>query len=209
MARRLLNGLALVKWGGGPLHEACTSHSLQKSIFSLPYTGTEPLSERQANTKLFLFFLSFFFLTLSLSLRMACRGHITPFTFCADWWGRSSCSLPGCYATHTRSAHAVSSSNTSAAANSQARQSHVNECGSKSQSCGRAFKQQWLRVYFFFLDTHCGSNVCVSNTSQVLSNSNIPALFSSDNATIYSRILWDKRWWLFIANGHFPLTNNS
>lgn len=181
----------------------------RKASFLYLTQGQSPSRRDKLTQNSFFSFSRFFFLTLSLSLRMACRGHITPFTFCADWWGRSSCSLPGCYATHTRSAHAVSSSNTSAAANSQARQSHVNECGSKSQSWGRAFKQQWLRVYFFFLDTHCGSNVCVSNTSQVLSNSNIPALFSSDNATIYSRILWDKRWWLFIANGHFPLTNNS
>lgn len=206
MARRLLNGLALVKWGrgggggGGPLHGARTSRTRQKSIFSLPYTETEPLAERHANTEVFLFFLSFLFF-----LRTPCRGQPHRAFHLQRWLMRPQLLQHAGMLRDTHAARTVSSSNTSATANSQARHSHVNECGSKSQSRGRAFKQQWLRVYFFFLDTHCGSNVCVGNTSQVLSNSNIPALFSSDNATIYSRILWDKRCWLFIANGHFFL----
>lgn len=96
------NGMAFAKWARFSemrRREACTSCAQRKGIFSLPYTETEPLAERHANTKLFLSLLFFFYFYL----RTACRGHITPFTFSADLWGCSSCSMPGCYATHTQS----------------------------------------------------------------------------------------------------------
>ncbi|KAI5088309.1 hypothetical protein C0J45_21852 [Silurus meridionalis] len=41
-------------------------------------------------------------LTCPLRGETACRGHIPPFTFASDLWGRSSCSMPGCYETHTQ-----------------------------------------------------------------------------------------------------------
>lgn len=157
------NGTAFAKWARFSemrRREACTSRAQRKGIFSLPYTETEPLAERHANTKLFLSLLFFFFLLLSQDCMQ--RPH---HAFHLQRWlmGLQLLQHAGMLR-DTHAEHAVSSSNTSTAANSQARQSHINECGSKSQSWGRAFKQQWLRVYFFFLDTHCGSNVCVSGS---------------------------------------------
>lgn len=155
MARRLLNGLALVKWGGGgPLHQARTSRALQKSTFSLPYTETEPLAERHANTKLFLFLYFCFFFSFCIILPQ--DGMQRPHrAFHLQRWLMGPQLLQ--HAGMLRDAHAeraVSRSNTSTAANSQARQSHVNECGSKSPSWGRAFRQQWLTKGLFLLLRH-------------------------------------------------------
>lgn len=128
------NGTAFAKWARASEMRrrapARSTHSSRPTEKKHLFSETEPLAERHANTKLFLFPLFLFCLVFP---RTACRGHITPFTFSADLWGRSSCSMTGCYATHN-AARAVSRSNTSATANSQARRSHVNECGSKSQS---------------------------------------------------------------------------
>lgn len=130
------NGTAFAKWARFSemrRRAPCMKHAhlapYRKASF-LYFKQTEPLAERHANTKLFLF-LYFSFSYSSPGRHAEATSRLSP---SALTYGAAAPAACRDATRHTHAVRPVSRSNMSTTANSQARHSHVNECGSKSQS---------------------------------------------------------------------------